>query len=136
MTSQEALFYETPEEALTAVVTAAGGFKAVGHRIRPDLPVDQAGNWLRDCLNPRKRDKLSPGQLLMLLVEGRQYGCHAAMRFFGEGAGYAVTPLDPQDERAALERRLIESVGELRHIEARLARLLQTPAAVTPLRSA
>lgn len=86
--NQQELFFETAEEALAAVVAAAGGFKSVGHRMRPDLAADQAGNWLRDCLNPHKRDKLSPGQLVLLLAEGKRAGAHGAMHYFEREAGY------------------------------------------------
>lgn len=134
---QQALFFERIEEALDAVIRAAGGRKKMAAELWPDKPVRDAHNLLDACLNPERRERLTPSQLQFIARRGRECGCHAVMQYLARECGYAEpVPLDPQDERAALERRLIESVGELRHIEARLARLLQTPAAVTPLRSA
>lgn len=124
MTQQPELFYESPEEALAQVVMCLGGFKAAGARLRPDLCADQAGNWLRDTLNPHKRDKLSPGQILLLLSEGRRAGCHSAMAYLCREAGYAdPQPLEPQDERAALERAFVEAVAAQKAILARMERL-------------
>lgn len=134
--NQEELFFETAEEALGAVVAAGGGFKAVGHRLRPELPTDQAGNWLRDCLNPHKRDKLSPGQLVLLLAEGKRVGAHMAMHFLEREAGYALSqPLEPQDERAELQRQFVEAVRQQHALVARMERIA-AGASVTPLRSA
>ena len=68
--SQSALFSEDIHDALRDVVRALGGVKDAGARLRPELPADAAGHWLKDCLNPERRHRLDPEQVLWLLREG------------------------------------------------------------------
>lgn len=123
MTFQMPLIVEDLPTALADVARALGGMKKTGALLRPELPADQAGRWLADCLNPAQREKLSPEQVLVLLREGRAVGCHVAMQFLASEAGYAPPqPVAPEDERAALERAFVEAVAQqaqiLRRMEA------------------
>lgn len=56
--SQPALFHESIIDALRELVQGLGGTKAVGARMRPEMPVDHAGRWLSDCLNDARREHL------------------------------------------------------------------------------
>ena len=42
--------YETIEDALRDLVRALGGSKAVGAKLFPTLPIDQAAGRVSDCL--------------------------------------------------------------------------------------
>src|SRR5690606_21335963 len=64
MSDQIPLFVDDYYEAIRATVQALGGFKAVGHDLKPDLAVDAAGRWLADCCNVNKRAKLLPSVLV------------------------------------------------------------------------
>jgi hypothetical protein len=122
--AQNALFNEDIHDALADVVRALGGSKAVGVALRPDLPMPQAARWILDCLNRDRREKFDPDQILYLLREGRKAGCHSAMNFLCDEAGYArPVPLEPQDEAAQLQRLFIESVQQQKLIASRLERL-------------
>jgi hypothetical protein len=123
MTHQLPLIVEDLPTALSDVARALGGFKRSGAMLRPELPADQAGRWLADCLEAGRREKLSPEQLLMLLREGRRVGCHSAMAFLAQECGYAPPqPVEPQDEAAELQRQFLAAVAEqgtiLRRMEA------------------
>lgn len=124
MAEQFPLFHEDLMEALRTCVQALGGPKKVGALLRPELPADQAGRWLADCLNPDRRDQLHPNQFLLVLREARKVGCHAAMNYLAQECGYAdPQPIEPDDERAALQREFVQHSKALQALASRIERL-------------
>lgn len=122
--SQPALFHESIIDAIREVVQALGGAKVVGARMRPDLPPDHAGRWLADCLSHERREKLSPDQVLWLAREGRRVECHALMHYLARECGYSdPVPVQPEDERARLQREYIEAARHLSSTAERIERL-------------
>lgn len=122
--TQEPLFYETLNDALKAIVQALKGAKAVGVKLWPEKTPDTASRLLNDCLNPDRAEKLSPEQVLWLLSQGRQIGCHAAMNFLAREAGYAdPQPIEPEDERAKLQREFIEAQKYMMKLAGRMERV-------------
>lgn len=119
----QALFHDSINEALRDVVMACGGYKAVGKRLWPEKSVEAAGRLLADCLNDARSERLTPDQVLLLLRMGREVGCHAAMAFLAGEAGYQALPIEPDDERAKLQRQYIESVKSLQRLADRMERL-------------
>lgn len=118
------LVHESLNDALAGLISALGGAKRVGPQLRPELPVEQAAGWLRDCLNPTRREHLTPEQVLMLLRLGRQANVHIAATYILRDTGYAdPVPLEPEDERAALQRMFNESVKTQAEILRRMERL-------------
>lgn len=106
---QPALFHESINDDLRDIVKHLGGVKRVGSEMRPDLTIDNAGRWLADCLNDDRRENLSPDQVLYLLKRGREIGSHGAMAFIAQECGYSdPQPIEPEDEKAALQRQYIE----------------------------
>jgi len=127
---QQRLIFDDVLEALGEVVRALGGPKVVGSAMRPELPMDQAAQWVRDCLNANRRERFDPQQVLMLLRKGREANCHAAMHFIADESGYIrPTPLDPKDELAELQRRFIDAAGSVQAIGERIERLTKAPLA-------
>lgn len=113
--------HETIDEAIQEVVRACGGNKQIGARLWPELPLEQAGNKLRDCLNPDRREKLSPEQVVFLLRLGREHGAHAGLAFICHDCGYAEPqPLQSEDERARLQREYIEAAHKLSDMAERI----------------
>jgi hypothetical protein len=122
--TQPALFSEDIHDALADVVRALGGAKVVGSALRPDLPALQASRWILDCLNRERREKFDPDQILYLLREGRKSGCHSAMHFLSDEAGYVrPSPMEPQDEAAQLMRQYIDAVATLKRLHDKGERL-------------
>lgn len=108
------LFHESLCDALRECIAVCGGMKAVGAKLWPEKDADYAGRALADCLNDAKRDKLSPEQVLLILRMARAHGCHAGMAFIARDLGYSdPQPIEPEDERAALQRQFIESTALL-----------------------
>lgn len=123
-TDQIPLFVEDYTEAIRATVQALGGFKRVGSEMKPDLAVDAAGRWLADCCNPEKREKLSPTELAYLRRRARQAGVHVLATFEMRDAGYSdPLPVEPEDERAALQREFVQHTKSLERMLARLQSL-------------
>lgn len=109
---QQQLFFEDLNEAIAHMVACMGGAKRVGAAMPPsDMEPDAAGRWIKDCLNPDRRETFHPEHLMFLLREGRKQGCHALMHYLAEQAGYTVpSPIMPSDEAADLMRQFIQSV--------------------------
>ncbi|MDR0249855.1 MAG: hypothetical protein LBI35_00835 [Burkholderiales bacterium] len=118
---QAVLFHENLNDALKEVVLTLGGTKRVGSMLWPEKSADEAGRRLADCLNPDRRDRLDPEQVLWLLREGRQTDCHSAMHFICASAGYApAAPVKPEDELAALQREYIEAARVISRVAQRI----------------
>jgi len=126
MTTQ-ALFHETFLSALAEVVAALHGAKTVGAALRPELGAEAAGKWLSNCLNHEHPQKLDPDQVLFILREGRKAQAHAAINYLLRESGYAdAQPIEPEDERAKLQRDFLQGVQHLSQLAARLDRT-ETP---------
>ena len=121
MAEQVPMFVEDLNDAIRDTVKALGGFKKVGHTMRPELGVEGAGRWLSDCCNPDRRDKLSPEQLAFIRKLARQHGVHILAAYEAKDAGYAPpVPIEPQDERAALMREFVLMGREMKQLASRL----------------
>lgn len=122
--SQSALFHDSILEALREVVMTCGGLKFVGARMRPDLSPDHAGRWLSDCLSEDRRERLTPGQMLFLMREGRNANCHVAATFLLREAGYAdPIPVSAEDEQSKLMREFVDAQKAMQQMVDRMARL-------------
>jgi hypothetical protein len=124
MSDQIPLFVEDLTEAIRATVQALGGFKKIGAELKPELPVEQAGRWLADCLSPEKREKLGPNELALIRRKARAKGVHILAAYEAHDAGYAPpVPIEPEDERAQLQRAYVDAVGRLEAITRGLQQL-------------
>lgn len=120
-------------DALISCVKAAGGSKVVGPKLWPDKAPDTAQRALLDCLNPDRAAHLTPDQLVFVFRLARDAGCHDGMDAMCSALSYAPTlPVEPEDERAALQRQFIESTATL----TRLAMRIEALAAPTVRRAA
>lgn len=120
---QQSLFHDSLYDALKDCVRAIGEPKAVGKAMRPEKSQDEARTWLLNCLNPDRPEKFDPEQVLWILKESRKVNCHAGMAYIDRECGYAdPQPIEPLDERAALQRDYIAAVKTLVAIQARMDR--------------
>lgn len=117
------MFHEDIYDALKDIVRALGGTKKVGPMLWPSKGA-AGGDYLRDCLNAKRRETLDCEEMLTLLKWGREIGCHSAMHYLADATGYKrPEPSQPEDEASELMRRHIESVRYLRHLTERLEAL-------------
>lgn len=119
------LFCESIEEAMDEVIKACGGRKAFACEMWPSMPVREAHNRIDACLNPERREKFSPHDLLYVLRRGRDAGCHSLMGFLAGDAGYRAEPIEPEDEMARLQREFLAGVEAQKVTAARMERIAQ-----------
>lgn len=128
---QQMMFFERLEDALRAVVDACGGRKKFAAEMFPDKSGRDAHNLVDAMLNPARREKFSPDQVVYVARRGRDVGCHAVMDYLAQEAGYAPpVAIDPHDQVAELQRRFVEAVGALQGIQMQLQRAQQLRAVV------
>ena len=106
------VFCETALEALDYTVKACGGYKAVGAAMRGDKAPDQAGQWLRDCMNANKPEKLGPDQVDQLLAYGRERGVHVYMQYLAARHGYAAPIALTSEDKAAVQTAAVLRVAK------------------------
>ncbi len=123
--TQGELFHEDIYDAFRHAVKALGGAKKVGAKLWPEKPMEQGAQLLLHCLNPERPEKLDLYQIEWLLREANKKGCHIAMQQLARDTHYdEPQPIDPEDEKAALQRLYIESVRSQGDIARRLERLM------------
>lgn len=128
MNQQWLPFFEDLNDALRTVVQTLGGAKRVGQAIRPDLGVDAASRWVLDCLNADRRERFTPDQAVLLLMQARAAGFHAAFHYLCDELGYQrAAPIEPRDEQAELLRREEHLLAELKSLLERRERLARAP---------
>ncbi len=128
MQNNELAMFADLDDAISGAVVALGGWKKVGCLLRPELGAkpDLAAQWMRDCLNTEKRERLNPHQVLHLLKLAREAGYHAAKHWLDSELGYEQgRPLNPADEQAKLQRDFIAAVQAAKHLGDRLEKLTQ-----------
>ena len=118
--TQQPLFCEDIYEALRTIGQAYGGSKKMGNLLWPDKPIDKAAELWANCLNRSRNEKLDPEQVLLALKIGREINCHAGFEFFAKECNYKYEAIEPEDEKAKLQREFIQMAKPL--IE-RLSRL-------------
>ena len=132
----QSVVFESFQDALRAIIQAAGGSAVVGPMIWTTLPADQAGRRLCDCLNTDRRQHLDENETLFLLRLGQRVGCHAGMKHVATHCGYSdPKPVYPEDERAELQKAFIAAAEVVQQVAKRLADLgVETPSSLRAVR--
>lgn len=118
------LFCDSIEEAVAEVALACGGRKAFAAAMWPALGTREAHNRFDACCNPERREMFHPSDLLYIIRRGREVGRHSVMLFLAREAGYSdPIPLEPEDERAKLQREFAEAVRAQAKLVERMERL-------------
>lgn len=117
------LFHETIEDAIREVVNALGGPKKVAVALWTDRPPEAAHRLLLACLNEDRPERLAPHHLLTLMSAGREFGCHALMRFLAAETGYSCTPLDPADQVEKMQQQFTDSVRMLAQLAGQIEKM-------------
>lgn len=110
--NQDRLFITDVYDALGDLVRSAGGPKAVGQALYPKKDPDDAGGYVKDCLNRARRETFDAEEILWLLRRGRELGCHEPIRWICTNAGYtAPEPMETETELTRLLREYVELEG-------------------------
>ncbi len=122
--TQEDLWHDTLEDALRAIVDALGGPKRVAGQMWPSKTTADAQRRLLHCLDSEREQKFALSEFVWLFVQGRAVGCHTAATFLMQVAGYTdPVPLEPEDERAALQREFVDATKVQERIVKRMEAL-------------
>jgi len=124
--TQIPLFFDRVEGALEHLINVCGGRKKFAAEMWANMPARDAHNRLDACLNSERREKFSLHELILMLKRGRQVDCHIVMQFLAAECGYRAEPIEPENERARLQREFVESVKRLDAIRESLARIEPT----------
>lgn len=111
---QRRMFYESVNDVLDATIKLLGGYKVVGAKLRGDKAPDQAAQWLRDCLNDERRERLDPDQVMSVVLMGREAGIHEYAEYIAATVGYA--PPVPLTRDDIAQRTLAEGAQALQQI--------------------
>lgn len=120
---QSTLFHERFEDALDEIVRATGGRKKVAGILWPDKSARDAHNMIDACLNPDRRERFTPSQVLFLLRRGFEAKCHAGMEYLGRELGYEVRVVSPEERREHLVAVVKDATSTLSDALERLERL-------------
>jgi hypothetical protein len=125
------LFYDDEYDALRVAIQAIGGNKNAATLL---WGVNYKGGEqrVRDCLNPNRDEKFSFRECMVLARAARDVNCHAVAVYFNAETGYAPpVAISKEDEKADLDRRVLEAVEGLQ----RLLTKRDAAAATPPMRS-
>ncbi len=120
---QQALWCDTFEDSLKAVIDAIGGPKRVASMLWPAKAIAEAARYLNCCLDPERAEKLHLSEVLFLIKKGREAGCNTAMYFLTDHCNYTrPNPVDPLDQRAQLQREYIDAAKQMKALSERITR--------------
>lgn len=116
-------FFDSPEDALKAIIQQLGGIERVGPLLFPDKSVDAAARYLLDCVNHDRQEKLALTQIMMLLRLAHEAGYHTAYAWLSGEIGYDVKPITRAEEVDRLTSVVEQSTKTLASALATLERL-------------
>lgn len=120
MSQQFPLIVDSLNDAIRDTARAVG-FKEIAQALWPKKSPDEAARYLNDCLNPDRPQKLDGEEILFIARKGREIGCYLITSYINADTGFAPpVPIDPDDQRAELQRRFIEGAAVLERLAARI----------------
>lgn len=122
---QVTMWYDSIYDAVLADVGALGGPKVVGPLLWPTIDCPhQSGAKLRDCLNPKNKQKLCITELLFIKREACKAGSFATVFFEMEQIGMSrPEPIEPENEVAKLQQQLIDTHKSMERMASRIERI-------------
>lgn len=111
--NQQVFWHETFWDALDADIKACEGYKTVGAKLRPELSPDDAGKWLRNCVDPNQRQNIDGTQILLIKQMARAKGATNTVDFEAQKLNFRAEWISPEDELTRLMRRQNELSEQL-----------------------
>lgn len=98
-------------EAIAQSVDAAGGTSVVGPHLWPDKDRKSAERLMRACLDPARRERVNPEQMLEVFKLARAKGCTVGIDCLLSEIGCERAHfLTPEQDLADLQRAYIDTV--------------------------
>jgi len=122
MERQLPLLHESIEDALTADILAAGGFKSAGYSLWGAGPEGkdsiECGKKLHRCVSTEHDQKLSLREILAIVQMAGVAGSYCTVNYLGLVANFKVVPVSPQEREAEALDRFDQVHGELSRLVA------------------
>lgn len=121
--NQPDLWYDSLSGALLATVEALGP-KKVASALWHLMSVDDARRKLLNSLNPERNEKLGLEEIEHILKMAREREIHTAMLYLTDALHYQpARPVEPDDEKARLQREYVQAVKTLEELTKRIERV-------------
>lgn len=117
---QKAFFHETVDDAIREDIRVNGGFKDIGHELRPKKSPEDAATWLRNATNPNQEDGIDQHELMLILERCAAVRSSAFLDFLGQRLGFELKWKDPVDEVTKIRH---EIRNELKSLNQKMERL-------------
>lgn len=117
---QKAFFHETLDDAIREDIRVNGGFKEIGHELRPKKSPDDAATWLRNATNPNQEEGIDQHELMLILERAAGTRSSAFLDFLGQRFGFEIKWKDPVDEVTKIRH---EIRNELKALNQKMERL-------------
>lgn len=116
--SQRVLWHDTPEEALEADILAAGGMKAIGVMLWPEMhdQADEAGKKLRRILNREHNQKLAESERTLIVRAAAKKGSRCYASWIARQADGRLEIVAPEDRKAEIVERFDRLRVELKNL--------------------
>lgn len=125
---QSALFHEDIYDALSTDIAVLGGPKKVATMLWPAKSARAAADHLANCLSRHRAEKLDIEQIMFLIRKAKEQGSYCTLSFLADDTGFTrPMPVEPEDEKAALQRQFIQQVEQQRLLIERMERLNAVP---------
>jgi hypothetical protein len=119
----QALWFEDIFDAIRADSVAVGP-KILAALLWPEKPIEQASRLLADCLNRDRSQRLTPEQLQLVIREARREGSYCTISYICDDANMTrPLPVEPEDERARLQREVVNAASAFKQLVERLERV-------------
>lgn len=117
---QQPLIIDSLNDAIRDTARTIGP-KRIAKELWPTKGEEEAARYLNDCLNPERAQKLSGEEIVLIARRGREIGCYYITAYFCAATGFAPPiPLDPEDEKAELQRQFIEYAKRMEALAAKI----------------
>lgn len=117
---QKAFFHETIDDAIREDIRLNGGFKEIGHELRPKKSPDDAAAWLRNATNPNQEEGIDQHELMLIMERSAATRSSAFLDFLGQRFGFEIKWKDPVDEVTKIRH---EIRNELKSLNQKMERL-------------
>lgn len=99
--------------------------KEIGSILWPHKSPEDARDYLLNCLDRDRKEKLDIEQVLWIIRKANDAGCHIPMAFICDDTNYQrTTPIVPQQQVADLQKRYIAAVKEIRELSIQMDKKL------------
>lgn len=119
---QTQFWHDTWEDARDADINALGGRKKLAARLWPADDEETRQSRIKACCAPGHKQEFKPSEVIAIKRWARESASTAMIDFEAHELHFRVEWVEPEDEKARLQREFIEAVDRLDRIKNDIAR--------------